>query len=317
MARALRQQGRGFALHYGGRDASGMAYLDEVQAMPEARCWISGEPASGRMPLSEVLAEPVAGRHLYVCGPKSLIADVLDTARGLGWAEGDLHSELFAGSLEVAGETAFDAELRATGVTLHVPAGQSLLDVMVAAGLDPMFDCRRGDCVTQVLEGDAEHRDIWAWRLVAPQRLDLVGAHQSSNTMLAAGFAGFPQITKDTARTINTATGHIGVTDQVQQAAVFSFAVGDRLVQPLIEPGTSNPQYPAHRGDRMLVAMLVDEAVLHSGSLAKYRAAFFRMSRSSSKRRICARSRRISLLASSSSLACFSDLSGVTAFTHL
>lgn len=163
MARALKQQGSGFALHYGGRDASGMAYLDEVRAMPEARCWISGEPASGRMPLAEVLAEPVAGRHLYVCGPKSLIADVLDTARGLGWAEDDLHSELFAGSLEVAGETAFDAELRGTGVTLHVPVGQSLLDVMVAAGLDPMFDCRRGDCgvcVTQVLEGDAEHRDI-------------------------------------------------------------------------------------------------------------------------------------------------------------
>ncbi|QGZ29065.1 PDR/VanB family oxidoreductase [Stutzerimonas stutzeri] len=163
MARALRQEGRGFALHYGGRDASGMAYLDEVRAMPEARCWISGEPASGRIPLSEVLAAPVAGRHLYVCGPKSLIADVLDTARDLGWAEDYLHSELFAGSLEVAGETAFDAELRGSGVTLHVPVGQSLLDVMVAAGLDPMFDCRRGDCgvcVTQVLEGDAEHRDI-------------------------------------------------------------------------------------------------------------------------------------------------------------
>lgn len=30
--------------------------------------------------------------------------------------------------------------------------------------------------------------------------------------MLAAGFAGFPQISKDTARTINTAIGHIGVT---------------------------------------------------------------------------------------------------------
>lgn len=36
---------------------------------------------------------------------------------------------------------------------------------------------------------------------------------------------------------------------------------------------------------------------------------FFKMSRSSSRRRIWARSRRISLLASNSSLACFSDLS--------
>lgn len=44
---------------------------------------------------------------------------------------------------------------------------------------------------------------------------------------------------------------------------------------------------------------------------------FFNMSRSSSRWRIWARSRRISLLASSSSLACLSDLSGVTAFSHL
>jgi len=64
------------------------------------------------------------------------------------------------------------------------------------------------------------------------------------------------------------------------------------------------------------MSVLVHKAVFHSGSLAKYRAAFFKMSRSSSKRRIWARSRKISLLASSNSLACFSVLSGVTALTH-
>jgi vanillate O-demethylase ferredoxin subunit len=33
---------------------------------------------------------------------------------------------------------------------------------MEDAGLDPMFDCRRGDCgicVAQVLDGEADHRD--------------------------------------------------------------------------------------------------------------------------------------------------------------
>lgn len=163
MARALRQQGRRFALHYAGREASRMAYLEEVQAMPEASCWISSDVNSGRMPLALVLSAPRPGRHLYVCGPKGLIADTLATARELGWPDDHLHSELFAGSLEVAGETAFEAELCSSGVTLQVPAGQNLLDVMIEAGLDPLFDCRRGDCgvcVTQVLEGEAEHRDI-------------------------------------------------------------------------------------------------------------------------------------------------------------
>lgn len=163
MARALRQQGRDFTLHYAGREALRMAYIDEVRAMPEASCWISGGVKSCRMPLAKILAEHRTNRHLYVCGPRGLIANVLDTAQSLGWAQDHLHSELFTGSLEVAGETAFEAELRDSGVTLQVPPGKTLLEMMIEANLDPMFDCRRGDCgvcVTQVLEGDAEHRDI-------------------------------------------------------------------------------------------------------------------------------------------------------------
>ena len=45
-------------------------------------------------------------------------------------------------------------------------------------------------------------------------------------------------------------------------------------MHPLIEPGMSNLQDPAQRGDRVLMTVLVDKAVFHSGSLAKYRAAF-------------------------------------------
>lgn len=161
MARALKQQNQAFELHYAGREAACMAYLDEVQSLQEATCWISQQ--TGRMPISQVLAAPAAGRKLYICGPKALIGEVMDTALALGWAAEDLHTELFAGSLETDGETAFEAELKNSGVTLFVPVGKSLLDVMLESGLDPMFDCRRGDCgvcVTQVLEGDAEHRDI-------------------------------------------------------------------------------------------------------------------------------------------------------------
>ena len=47
-----------------------------------------------------------------------------------------------------------------------------------------------------------------------------------------------------------------------------------RLMQPRVEPCTSNAQQLAHQADRVLVAMLIDKAALHSGSLAKYRTAF-------------------------------------------
>lgn len=163
MARALQNSKRDFTLHYAGREAANMAYLDEVQCFGNSQCWISRGDASKRFPASTVLATPSEGTHLYICGPVEMITSVIQIARELGWPEDHVHYELFAGALEEDGDQAFEVELRASGVTLAVNAGQTLLDVMIEAGLDPMFDCRRGDCgvcVTQVIEGEADHRDI-------------------------------------------------------------------------------------------------------------------------------------------------------------
>ncbi|MGF0238646.1 PDR/VanB family oxidoreductase [Rhodococcus sp. IEGM1300] len=163
MARALAAQGRPFTLHYAGRDATRMAYLEEVRTVHAAHCWISGGDPTRRLPLATLLGSPTSGRQLYVCGPKSMIANVLHIACELGWPDHQVHSELFIGTLETDADSGFEVELRASGVTLLVPAGKSVLDAMIEAELDPMFDCRRGDCgvcVAQVLEGDAEHRDI-------------------------------------------------------------------------------------------------------------------------------------------------------------
>ena len=43
-------------------------------------------------------------------------------------------------------------------------------------------------------------------------------------------------------------------------------------------------EYPTQRSNAMSVTLLIDEAVLYSASLAKYRADFFKISRSSSTR---------------------------------
>ncbi|KFE55273.1 PDR/VanB family oxidoreductase [Pseudomonas syringae] len=163
MARALLAQGSPFTLHYAGRDATRMAYFQEVLALSNAQCWISGGDLQRRMPLPTILATPHPGTHLYVCGPRSMLDSVLGKAREMGWAEHQLHSELFIGTLAGDAEASFEVELRASGVTLQVPCGMSVLEAMIEAGLDPMFDCRRGDCgvcVTQVLEGDPKHQDI-------------------------------------------------------------------------------------------------------------------------------------------------------------
>lgn len=163
MARSLQAAGKPFTLHYAGRDEAQMAYLPEARACLDHHCWISGGDPQKRFPAAAILASPRPGLHLYICGPTALLNSVLASARDQGWAEDHLHYELFSGALELAGDHGFEVHLRESGVSLQVASGQSVLDAMLAAGLDPMFDCRRGDCgvcVAQVIDGQPDHRDI-------------------------------------------------------------------------------------------------------------------------------------------------------------
>lgn len=162
MALSLREQGLPFEMHYVAREAEQAAYASEVEGLEGASCWFDGGDPSKGLPLEDVIGMQTPGRHLHVCGPKGFIAAVLATAGRQGWPEDQLHCELFTGTLAVAGDRPFTVELRASGVALEVPVGKTVIEVMEDAGMDPLFDCRRGDCgicVAQVLEGQADHRD--------------------------------------------------------------------------------------------------------------------------------------------------------------
>ncbi|MFM0205382.1 PDR/VanB family oxidoreductase [Paraburkholderia fungorum] len=163
MARALQVAGTEYELHYAAREAAFMAYRDEVAMLPGATCWLDGGDPRQGIRLATTIGAPQAGQHLYVCGPRPLIEAVLSHAKALGWPDTQVHSEMFAANQDSASEHAFEVMLKASGLTLPVPAGKTILDVMIDAGLDPLFDCRRGDCgvcTTQVLDGTPDHRDI-------------------------------------------------------------------------------------------------------------------------------------------------------------
>uniref|UniRef100_UPI000D3769F7 PDR/VanB family oxidoreductase n=1 Tax=unclassified Variovorax TaxID=663243 RepID=UPI000D3769F7 len=161
MARALAGEGRPFEFVYATRSEAATAYLHEVRALGGIVVHDGGDPARG-LDLRSLLAVPAPGRHLHVCGPRGMVQAVVDTARALGWPDDQVHFELFAGALEQAGDAAFEVRTLRSGKTLTVPPGQSLLDVLIAAGLDPLYDCRQGDCgvcAVDVAEGVPDHRD--------------------------------------------------------------------------------------------------------------------------------------------------------------
>ncbi|MBJ2154762.1 PDR/VanB family oxidoreductase [Variovorax sp. IB41] len=161
MARALAAEGQAFDFFYATRSEEATAYLADVRALGGTVVHDGGDPARG-LDLRALLAAPQSGRHLHVCGPRGMVQAVVDTARAQGWPENHVHFELFAGALAEAGDTAFEVRTLRSGKTLAVAPGQSLLDVLIAAGLDPMYDCRQGDCgvcVVDVVEGVPDHRD--------------------------------------------------------------------------------------------------------------------------------------------------------------
>ncbi|MET3916416.1 ferredoxin-NADP reductase [Variovorax sp. OAS795] len=161
MARALRAEGRAFDFFYATRSAGDTAYLDEARALGATIVHDGGDPSRG-LDLRAVLAGPQRGRHLHVCGPKGMVQAAVNTAQALGWPAGHVHCELFAGALEQPGDQPFEVRTLRSKKTLAVSAHQSLLDVLIGAGLDPLYDCRQGDCgvcAVDVVEGIPDHRD--------------------------------------------------------------------------------------------------------------------------------------------------------------
>jgi ferredoxin len=80
----------------------------------------------------------------------------------LGWDEGRLRFEIFAAVAPQSGDSDFDVVLKNSGRTFRVPASKTILDVLLEAGEDPLYDCKRGDCGicrVDVLEGIPDHRD--------------------------------------------------------------------------------------------------------------------------------------------------------------
>jgi ferredoxin-NADP reductase len=159
MAQAQRM-GRPWRLVYGGRMRGSMAFVEELAAYGD-NVQIRPQDEFGLLDLATLLAEP-GETHVYCCGPEPLLAAV--EAQCESWPAGRLHVERFTAKAndESLPQTPFEVYCQDSDVTVQVPADQSMLDALVAAGVDMNFDCREGTCGTcelELVEGVGDHRD--------------------------------------------------------------------------------------------------------------------------------------------------------------
>jgi dimethylamine monooxygenase subunit B len=159
----LAHLGDRFELHYAARSPALGAYMDRLTAAHPASVHCYFDDRKQVIDLGTVLSMQPIGTHLYVCGPKGMIAWVLSTAESMGWPKAALHHEEF---LAPGTGTPFTVDLAASGKTITVGTAQSLLEAMEAAGVDAPYLCRGGacgQCETNVVrcDGTILHRDHW------------------------------------------------------------------------------------------------------------------------------------------------------------
>ena len=165
MARTLHAQDRDFEMHYCGRSASRMAFLDELASAAFASRVVvhADDMPQQKFDALRVLSADAGNTHLYVCGPNGFMDHVLETARVLGWPEAQLHREYFAGvATALATDGSFEIRVASTGLRCQVPAGRTVIEVLAAHGVEVPTSCEAGvcgTCLTRVLEGTPDHRD--------------------------------------------------------------------------------------------------------------------------------------------------------------
>lgn len=166
MADTCESEGRAYDLVVCSRREENIIYFEELLA-PRRHGQVKfvlddGDPSRGLDVASLLRAQP-AGTHVYCCGPAGLMAAVSQQGKAIGGLS--LHFEAFgAGPLpqSQAPDAPFTVSCATSGVTVEIAPGETILDGLLAAGVDVDHSCREGycgTCLTRWLSGQPIHHD--------------------------------------------------------------------------------------------------------------------------------------------------------------
>ena len=166
MARRLSALGGPWTLYYCARTPERAAFLQDLAALPGTVIPVyDGVPGGKPIDLPAALHGVPDCAHLYCCGPTSLM-EAFERATAQR-PPNQVHVEWFkprpaASGAQPDADGPFEIRLARSGMHLPVPAGKSILDVLMAAGVAVQHSCCDGvcgTCETRVLQGVPDHRD--------------------------------------------------------------------------------------------------------------------------------------------------------------
>lgn len=165
MAHQLHAAGKAFRLYYRSRSLNWAAYATELDAQPWSDAvgyYFSDEGGRESFQIEQMLGAAPANTQLYVCGPNSFI-EMIEQAAIPVLGEEAVHSEKFyPEEHDTSGDKPFELVCQKSGLTVEIPADQTIVEVLDANGIDVPVSCTEGicgSCISKVIEGEVEHRD--------------------------------------------------------------------------------------------------------------------------------------------------------------
>ncbi|GHH65369.1 PDR/VanB family oxidoreductase [Promicromonospora soli] len=170
MAQALRRAGDDYTLVYAGRSRERMAYLDELAGLHGDRLVVHIDAEQTPLDVAELVGS--IGRHprsgateLYMCGPIRLMDAVRRAWESAALPLVNLRYETFGSSGWFQPEE-FVVTIPERAVEATVRSDETILGALTRAGIDLMYDCRKGECGlclldVEAVDGALDHRDVF------------------------------------------------------------------------------------------------------------------------------------------------------------
>lgn len=165
MLQRLQRLHRPWTLHYCARSRSNAAFITEIEsaaAQSAGRLILHfDDQMDGVRPdIAQIVDQYGSDAHLYCCGPQPML-EAFQSAT-LNRAPESVHLEYFGAREEAATDGGYRLILAQCGKQLDVATGQTILDVLLEAGVNVQYGCMQGvcgSCEVPVLDGIPDHRD--------------------------------------------------------------------------------------------------------------------------------------------------------------
>jgi len=165
ISQALSKSNVSCQLHYAARSDKQFGFIDDVSEFLGKNLYLYSGEKNKRIDLDRLLGGLPEKSVLYFCGPKPMLEQAQKIWKNQNRPLENFRFETFGSSGQYATEP-FDVKIPRLEKTVRVAENTSMLDALISAGVEVIYDCKKGECGLCALDildvdGNIDHRDVF------------------------------------------------------------------------------------------------------------------------------------------------------------